>query len=364
MSPFGGQGIKQVGGFGGNGGGFGQQSMNQPNQFGPQSGGFGGGQQSGGFNGMGGGFGGQQGFGGGFGQQQQQYNPYQQQQFNPYQQQQFNPYQQQQYNPYQQQQQYNPYQQQQQYNPYQQQQYNPYQQQPQQYNPFPYQQPPQQQQFNPYQQQFNPYQQFGYGQRQQMENPYQRQQQQFMNRGQDRGGFDDRGGMRIADEQQPGYGGNGALPYVDPTEKWTELKEGEMGTMGGSNGYLGSSTGGSQDQWDRGIRPSVQPVPAPAGKASIQDMMNSIVGLGSDPTNNAGYTMQDIQNAQRAQATPTPARSPMQPPFNPYQQFNYGGGSDPRGRGGYKNDRNYTRMPEMRIPERNPDGTEMARWDV
>ena len=357
VSPFGGQGIKQVGGFGGNGGGFGQQGMNQPNQFGPQSGGFGGG-----FGGMGGGFGGQQGFGGGFGGQQgfggalgQQYRQFQQQ---------YPQQQQQQYNPYQQQQQYNPYQQQQQYNPYQQQQqYNPYQQQPQQYNPFPYQQP-QQQQFNPYQQQFNPYQQFGYGQRQQMENPYQRQQQQFMNRGQDRGGFDDRGGS--APEEI------GALPYVDPTEKWTELKEGEMGTMGGANGYLGSSTGGSQDQWDRGIRPSVQPLPSPAGKASIQDMMNSIVGLGSDPDNKAGYTMQDIQNAQRNQQTSSntmldgsrPPQPPMQPPFNPYQQFNYGGGRDPRGRGGYKNDRrfggrlpgagmadNYTRMPEVRIPE-------------
>ena len=187
-----------------------------------------------------------------------------------------------------------------------------------------------------------------------------------MNRGQDRGGFDDRGGF--APEEI------GALPYVDPTEKWTELKEGEMGTLGGYGGFLGSAGGGSQDQWDRGIRPSVQPLPSPAGKASIQDMMNSIVGLGSDPDNKAGYTMQDIQNAQRAQATPTPARPPMQPPFNPYQQFNYGGGRDPRGRGGYKNDRrfggrlpgagmadNFTHMPEMGIPERNSDGSEMAR---
>ena len=39
VSPFGGQGIKQVGGFGGNGGGFGQQGMNQPNQFGSAVGG-------------------------------------------------------------------------------------------------------------------------------------------------------------------------------------------------------------------------------------------------------------------------------------------------------------------------------------
>ena len=143
-----------------------------------------------------------------------------------------------------------------------------------------------------------------------------------MNRGQDRGGggFDERSIMRTADipeEQQPGYGGNSILP---------------------------------------------------GGKASIQDMMNSIVGLGSDPDNKAGYTMQDIQNAQRNQQTSSntmldgsrPPQLPMQPSFNPYQQFNYGGGSDPRGRGGYKNDRNYTRMPEMRIPERNPDGTEMA----
>jgi hypothetical protein len=402
VSPFGGQGIKQVGGFGGNGGGFGQQGMNQPNQFGPQSGGFGGNQQGGGFGGMGGGFGGmgggfggmgngfggQQsgGFGGGFGGQQQsmQYNQ-----------------QQQQYNPYQQQQQYNPYQQQQQY--------NPYQQQPQQYNPFPYQQQqPQQQQFNPYQQQFNPYQQFGYGQRQQMENPYQRQQQQFMNRGQDRGGFDDRAtGFDGSSIGQPfGEGGSGLPP--DPTQNsntgsfygsqnsFHAPPEGVMGTMGGYGGFLGSAgSGQSQEEFNRTTR-NAGPTPGdmqyrgatPGG--STNDILKSLVGLGADPNNTAQRTMQDAMNAQRAQATPTPARPPMQPPFNPYQQFNYGGGSDPRGRGGYKNDRRFggrlpgavdpgfsyppprPDLPNMTIPERNldgskmaddrnPDGTEMAR---
>jgi hypothetical protein len=398
VSPFGGQGIKQVGGFGGNGGGFGQQGMNQPNQFGPQSGGFGGGfgggqqssgfgggQQSNGFGGMGGGFGGQQGFGGGFGGQQgfggalgQQYRQFQQQ---------YPQQQQQQYNPYQQQQQYNPYQQQQQYNPYQQQQqYNPYQQQPQQYNPFPYQQP-QQQQFNPYQQQFNPYQQFGYGQRQQMENPYQRQQQQFMNRGQDRGGFDDRGnapGEMTTMEEFKNFPGMQNTP-----------PEGVMGTLGGYGGFLGSAgSGQSQEEFNRtGARPYQGPYSTPAGPApgemttmddpygrrnagstqqSTSDILKSLVGLGADPSNSAGRTMQDAINAQRNQQTSSntmldgsrPPQPPMQPPFNPYQQFNYGGGRDPRGRGGYKNDRrfggrlpgagmadNYTRMPEMRIPE-------------
>ena len=160
-----------------------------------------------------------------------------------------------------------------------------------------------------------------------------------MNRGMDRSGIDDNGtgsfyGSQnalyapprtadIPEEQQPGYGGNSILP---------------------------------------------------GGKASIQDMMNSIVGLGSDPGNKAGYTVQDILNAQRAQATPAPAQPPMQPPFNPYQQFNYGKDSGPRGRGGYKNDRRFggrlpgavdpgfsypppkPDLPNMTIPENEPDG--------
>lgn len=279
MSPFGGQGIKQVGGFGGNGGGFGQQSMNQPNQ-------------------------------------------------------------------------------------------------PQQYNPFPYQQPPQQQQqFNPYQQQFNPYQQFGYGQRQQMENPYQRQQQQFMNRGQDRGGFDDRAtgfdGASITDY------GRGGLPPDPP--------EGVMGTMGGYGGFLGSAgSGQSQEEFNRTVRN------AGPTQQSTNDILKSLVGLGADPNNTAQRTMQDAINAQRNQQTSSntmldgtrPPQPPMQPPFNPYQQFNYGGGSDPRGRGGYKNDRRFggrlpgavdpgfsyppprPDLPNKTIPETNPDGSELARWDV
>jgi len=324
MSPFGGQGIKQVGGFGGNGGGFGQ-GMNQPDQSGSrvggglpvgfgggqQSGGFGGNQQGGGFGGMSGGFGGQQGFGGGFGQQQQpqQYNPYQQPQ---------------QYNPYQQQQQYNPYQQQQQYNPYQQ----------------------QQQQFNPYQQQFNPYQQFGYGQRQQMENPYQRQLQlqELMNSGQDRGGFDD----------------SGTGSFLGSQNSFHAPSEGVMGTMGGSNGFLGSANGGgTQAEFDRTVRNAG---PTPGG--STNDILKSLVGLGADPNNTAQRTMQDAMNAQqqRQQVSNNRMLDGNRPPFNPYQQFNYGGGSDPRGRSGYKNDRNYNRMPNVRLPDNyNPDGTEMAR---
>ena len=189
-----------------------------------------------------------------------------------------------------------------------------------------------------------------------------------MNRGQDRGGFDDRGGgglnersvMRTADipqGQQFGDGGNDGPPDIPQGQQIGRPVPEEQQPGYGGNSIL------------------------PGGKASIQDMMNSIVGLGSDPTNKAGYTMQDIQNAQRNQQTSSntmldgsrPPQLPMQPPFNPYQQFNYGGGSDPRGRGGYKNDRRFggqqgynnldsrAGSPNMTTPEDgNPSGLNYA----
>ena len=146
---------------------------------------------------------------------------------------------------------------------------------------------------------------------------------------------------------------------------WTELKEG-----------AGPAPGEMTTMDDPYGRRNAGP-----GQQSTSDILKSLVGLGADPNNTAQRTMQDAINAQRNQQTSSntmldgsrPPQPPMQPPFNPYQQFNYGGGRDPRGRGGYKNDRrfggrlpgagmadNFTHMPEMGIPERNSDGSEMA----
>jgi len=172
-----------------------------------------------------------------------------------------------------------------------------------------------------------------------MENPYQRQQQQFMNRGQDRRGFDDRAtgfdGASITDY------GRGGLPPDPP--------EGVIGTLGGYGGFLGSAgSGQSQEEFNRTVRnagaaPGDMQYRGATPGGSTNDILQSLVGLGADPNNTAQRTMQDAINAQKNQQTSSntmldgsrPPQPPMQPPFNPYQQFNYGKDSGPRGRGGF-----------------------------
>jgi len=151
-----------------------------------------------------------------------------------------------------------------------------------------------------------------------------------MNRGQDRRGFDDRGG----------FDDFGNFPYAPGEIRTQDVSAPPEGVMDTMEDFKND----------------------PRITGSTNDILKSLVGLGADPNNTAQRTMQDAMNAQKNQQTSSntmldgsrPPQPPMQPPFNPYQKFNYGGG-----RGGYKNDRrfggrlpdNYTRMPEMRIPE-------------
>lgn len=234
-----------------------------------------------------------------------------------------------------------------------------------------------------------------------MENPYQRQQQQFMNRGQDRRGFDDRGGfddfgnfpyapgeIRTQDVSAPPEGVMDTMedfkndPRITSPESsntgsfygsqnsFHAPPEGVIGTMGGYGGFLGSAgSGQSQEEFNRtGARPYQGPYSTPAGPTfgdmqyrgatpggSTNDILKSLVGLGADPNNTAQRTMQDAMNAQKNQQTSSntmldgsrPPQPPMQPPFNPYQKFNYGGG-----RGGYKNDRRFGgRLPQSAIDD-------------
>ena len=111
-----------------------------------------------------------------------------------------------------------------------------------------------------------------------------------MNRGQDRGGFDDNP-IHTMDIPQFGYGGNGADAYVDPTQSsntgsfygsqnsFHAPSEGVMGTMGGYGGFLGSAgSGQSQEEFNRTTRN------AGSTQQSTSDILKSLVGLGADPS--------------------------------------------------------------------------------